>query len=129
MPKVSWTLSVQVGGGSSVATTADPVDVEAVDRIEVVIAAGAADHVVEVQPGAAEQVHLLHIRASAYSSDLTFKLSDGADDTMAIPLTEPQLYTAGAIALFEHAPKALKISNGGAAAVTLEVLVARDATP
>jgi hypothetical protein len=88
MPNVSWTLTVQIGGGSSVATSADPVDVEAVDRIEVEVAAGAAVH-----------------------------------------LTEPQLYTAGAIALFARAPKSLKVSNAGVAPVTLEILVARDATP
>jgi hypothetical protein len=129
MPNVSWTLTVQIGGGSSVATSADPVDVEAVDRIEVEVAAGAADQVVEMQPGAAAQVSLLHVRASEYSDNLTFKVSDDAGDTAAVHLTEPQLYTAGAIALFARAPKSLKVSNAGVAPVTLEILVARDATP
>lgn len=129
MPDMSWTLTVQVSGAASMSTSAGARPVEAVDRIEVAVDAGAADKVIELQPGAASQVALLHVRASAYSDKLTYKISDGAGDTAAIALTEPQLYTAGAVPLFGRAPKSLKVSNATADAVKLEVIVARDATP
>lgn len=129
MPDMSWSLTVQVSGGASVTTSADAVPVEAVDRVEVSIDAGATDKVIELQPSAANQVALLHIRASAYSDKITFKISDGAGDTSAIKLTEPQLYTSGAMPLFARAPKSLKVSNATPDAVKVEVVVARDATP
>ena len=129
MPDMSWTLTLQVSGAASVTTSAGAVPVEAIDRVEVVVDAGAADQVVEIQPGAAAQVVLVHIRASEYSGDLSFKVTDGANDTDAIKLTEPQIFTAGTIPLFQLAPKSLKLTNGGADPVTVEVVVARDATP
>lgn len=132
MPSVSWNLTVLVSGGASVATSANSSPVEAVDRVEVSVEAGAENRVIELQPSDTAQMALLHIRttaASAYSSNLTFIVSDGTHETKPIQLTEPQLYTKGAMPLFGHAPKLLKVSNKTSEAVTLEVFVARDATP
>lgn len=129
MPELAWSVTIQIAGGASTATAAPTSPVDAVDRVEVDIDDGAADRVVELQPGSSARVRLLHVRASKYGKELTFKASDGANDSDVVTLTEPALFTAGSIALLKHDPKTLKVSNGTGEAVRVEVLVARNALP
>ena len=129
MPDLTWTLAIQLGAGVTVTTNGAGGSAEAIDRVEATVEAGASGKVIELQPSAADQVKLLHIRASAYSDKLEVVVSDGSADSDAIALTEPQLFTQGAMGLFGVAPKQLKVSNSGPEPVKVEVIAARDATP
>ncbi len=75
MAQLSWNVSVQAAGGSSLTASAAEQPVEATDRVEVSIAPGDSDRVIELQPGAATAIPLLVIQSSLYG---------------------PQVYTAGA---------------------------------
>lgn len=131
MANVSWSTSIQVAGGPTISIAEGPITAEATDRIEVSIAAGDADKVVDLQPGPASGIHLLSIKSSNYGdgTNITFKASDGATDGTAINLTGPQFYSGGAVVLFGLDPRLLKFSNTSTAAALIEIFVARDATP
>lgn len=131
MANVSWSVSIQVTGGPTVTAMEGPIAAEAIDRIEVSIAAGDVDKEVSLQPGPANGIHLLLIKSSQYGSgtDITFKVSDGTTDGAAIELTGPQFYSGGAAVLFGLAPQSLKFSNASVHPAQIEVFIARDATP
>ena len=70
----------------------------------------------------------------AQRNEITYKLSDGSNDSPAVALDAPLFLLGGAIALVGIAPKRLKIKNSFAASdatkkAAIEVLVGRDATP
>lgn len=130
MAQMSWTVSVQISGGPSIAASAAPQSVEATDRVAVTVAPGESDRVVELQPGAAAAIRLILIQSSRYGPDLTVKASDGVSDSEPIRLDGPQVLTAGTTALLGVAPRQLKVSNASADQdAAIEVFVARDATP
>jgi hypothetical protein len=129
MVTLSWTTSIQVQGQPIITVERDPRAIEAQDFVQVTLPPGATDVAVAIQPGAVARVRLLAIRADAYSDDLTFKVSDGADDTDALALDEPQLFAGSAITLFGLNPTILRLSNGGADPATIEVFAFRDAAP
>ena len=129
MITMNWTLTLQITGSPTIATTSPAATIQAVDRIEAVIAPSDADKVLEVQPGAAAEVRLLLVKSTRYGSDLSFKVSDGTTDSDAVTLDTPQLFSGGAVALFGLAPQQLKFTNTGADPATVEIHVARDAAP
>lgn len=131
MANISWSTSIQVAGGPTISITEGPIAAEATDRIEVPIAAGDADKVVDLQPGDADRIHLLSIKSSHYGdgTNITFKTNDGTADSAKIKLSGPQFYSGGAAALFEKEPKVLKFSNASTSDAQIEIFVARDATP
>jgi hypothetical protein len=124
---VNWTVSLQIPGGPRIGESG-AVSVEAYDRVSVVVEAGATDVDVEVQPGAADgQVSVLAITASAYSANLTVS-PDGGTTTFALE-APVALVGSGAVSLLAAAPQQVRLANAGAEAVTVDVLVGRDATP
>jgi hypothetical protein len=125
---LNWSISVQVTGGPTINAAQSGIQVEAVDRIDVTIAPGAADEVVHIQPGAANTVHLLAVVSDVYDAALTFKASDGNKDSAKVALDAPQVYSGGAAILFGADPLQLKVTNGGANPANLTVFVARKAT-
>jgi len=127
MAKLNWSITLQVAGGPTVNSGQDDLDVEAVDRIDVRIDAGDTDKVVQIQPGAAGNVHLLLVTSDLYGPKLSFKASDGAADSAKVVLDAPQLYAGGAAALFATDPKQLKLTNAGTDPANVTVFVARDA--
>jgi len=129
MPALTWTLNVQLDGGTALSLAAPKESIEGVDSVAVTLESGDSDVVVEVQPGAAEAIRLLVIKASTYSEDLTYVASDGSADADAVTLDGPHLYSAGSVPLFGLAPRQLKFSNASPDDVTIRVFVARDATP
>jgi hypothetical protein len=130
MISVSWSVTLQVAGSPAVSVSRVPIDVEATDRIEVLIAPGDTDKVLEIQPGGLAAVQLLLIKSSSYGSHLTFKASDGTTDSSAVRLDSPQLFSGGGVALFGIAPHHLKFTNSSTdKPATVEIHVARDATP
>jgi hypothetical protein len=129
MATLSWTTNVQMSGLAPITVERAPRAVEAHDFVEVTLAPGASDVAVALQPSGAAQVRLLAIRADRYGDDVTFKVSDGTDDTVALALDEPQVFAGSGITLFDLAPTILRLSNGGADPAVVEVFVFRDAAP
>ncbi len=130
MAAMSWSVNIQISGGPGISASAASQPIEATDRVEVVIAPGDTDRVVDLQPGAATAIRLLMIKSSRYGDDLAYTVSDGTDDSDPITLDGPQIFTAGSAALFGVAPRQLKFTNTNADhAAAVEIFVARDATP
>jgi len=127
MVSMSWSATLQVSGSPAVSVIRPPITVEAVDRIEAVIAPGEQDKAVAVQPGAIAAIHVLLVKSSLYSKNLSFKANDGATDSTAIVLDSPQLFSGGGLAAIKIAPRSLKFSNSGPDVATVEVIVVRNA--
>src|SRR5437667_1901361 len=130
MISVSWVVTLQLSGSPAASVSRSPIDVEAIARIEAVIAPGDTNKILEVQPSALAAVSLLLIKSSSYGSHLTFKASDGTNDSAAVTVDGPQLFSGGGVALFGVPPHQLKFSNSSTdKPATVEIHVARDATP
>lgn len=118
---------VQVSGGPRFSSTMNQA-LEAYDVMEVVVADGASDTTIEVQPGGAGQVQFLHVSASLYAAGLTYKVDAAANPPH--DLDRPLLLAgSGAVGLLGGAPSQLLFSNSTDQDVTIQVLVGRDATP
>lgn len=136
MAQIAYGVSVQIPNGPQVAQTGTKA-AEAYDKVELALdagGAGAAEAVIEIQPAAAAAVSLLLVKSSIYGPEITYKLSDGTNDSPAVALDAPLFLLGGAVALAGVAPKRLKIKNTFAAGDTtkkaaIEILVGRDATP
>jgi hypothetical protein len=132
MATVSYGFSIQVTGGPHITNT-NVATIEAYDKVEVKLDPGAADVVVDVQPGATGQIALLAISSSLYAAKITYKVADGGGDKGPFALDAPHFFSGGAVGVFGAAPKAFKFSNalppGPANKATIEIFVARDATP
>jgi hypothetical protein len=129
MANVNWSTSIQVAGGPTVSASQGPIQAEATERIQVSIAAGDAGKVVSLQPGPASAIHLLLIQSSYYGADLSFTVGDGAADSAPLSLLGPQFFSGGSAALFGLDPHLLKFTNAGANNASIEIFIARDATP
>ncbi|HEY5960433.1 MAG TPA: hypothetical protein VIV60_27960 [Polyangiaceae bacterium] len=121
-------LEVSVAGGPSL-RQAQALAVDAYDMVDVVIADGATDETVEIQPSAiAGQVQVLFVSATQYEPGLTYRVNAAANPSH--PLDRALLLTgAGAVALLGPAPTSLLFSNATGANITVQVIVGRDATP
>ncbi|MBL8539254.1 MAG: hypothetical protein U1E63_15620 [Burkholderiales bacterium] len=136
MAQIAYGVSVQIPNGPQVAQTGTKA-AEAYDKVELALdagGAGAAEAVIEIQPAAAAAVSLLLVKSSIYGPEITYKLSDGTNDSPAVALDAPLFLLGGAVALAGVAPKRLKIKNTFAAGdatkkAAIEILVGRDATP
>ena len=131
MSKLSMSLSVSVEGGARISLPSDLIDAEATSYIDVNLAPGDTDVVVEVQPSASSQLHLLVISSSLYSPDLTYVFSDGTTDAAStVTLDAPHLYSAGNLGAVGVDANQVKLSLAPAGAeTTVTIFVARDATP
>lgn len=124
--KINWMLNVQVIGGPKLSDS-QTVEVDAYDKIEVTIEAGAADKEVQVQPGGSGQVQFLLIRSSQYKDTLTYKVNDS---TNVVKLNALQLFMGdGAVGLLDPAPEKLLFSNEMGEDVLIHILVGRKAIP
>jgi hypothetical protein len=135
MTNLNAAASFQIPGGPTLAVAAT-LAIEAYDRIDVTVAPGASDKVVEIQPGAAGRVQLLVIKSSLYDAKISYTVSDGTDDSDPVTLDAPQTFIgAGAVGLFGiDPPSLLKFSNAFTGPdptkeARIEILVGRDATP
>lgn len=129
MPEMTWAMTVQEDGAKVFSTTTDSETAEAVDTVEVTLAAGDTDKKVDIQPGEASQIQLLVIKSSLYD-DVSYKASTGAADSAAVTLDAPHVFTGGSVVLFGLDPKQLKFTNASTTkSATVRIFVARDATP
>lgn len=116
--KINVALSVQVVGGPKMSASL-LIDVEAYDKIEVVIPGGEegspGEATVEVQPGDLEDIKVLLISSDQYSSKLKYTVKDASDTAGAtdVGLDSVQvLMGKGAVELLQVTPVTLEFSNG-----------------
>ncbi|PSN15077.1 hypothetical protein C7293_08750 [filamentous cyanobacterium CCT1] len=143
MVSLNLTLNAQVVGGPQVGASRTK-QIEAYDKIDVVINPGDTNVEVDIQPGVATQVEFLLIKSSLYSQagadqKLTYFVVDGGTDFPAagdgIELNDPHIYIGGALAVFGLAPRTLRFTSTYAADATnpainravVEILVGRRA--
>jgi hypothetical protein len=87
---------------------------------------GAADVEVDLQPGAADMVQFLMIKASPSDEKVTYVVEGNAK---VFALDAPHLLIGkGAISLYGADPTTLKLSNGTGDSVKIEVIVGRSVT-
>lgn len=122
MTTIKYAVDVQVTGGPRLNFN-DKIEVDAYDRLDVVVPKGGAEKTVEVQPGAAGAVRLLVIRSSDASADVSFKNGAGF-----VGLENPVLLAGGAVGMLDAAPQEMKFKNETDADVTVTIIVGRDAT-
>lgn len=116
-----WDVTVRADGGPQV-TGSGAFEVEAYDKLSVVVPAG-ANLAVDLGPGAAGRIACLVILPAQPSDDLSYDVS-GTD----ITLDEPQFLFGGAVNLTGN-PAALTFANAGGQDAAVEILLGRDATP
>ncbi len=125
--KINWTLNVQVVGGPKLSASST-LALDAYDKIQVGIEAGAADKKVEVQPGGAGHVRFLLITSDPYGEELTYKVNDSGS-TKVIKLDGPHLLVGkGAVELLDPAPSSLFFSSSLTKDAAVEILIGREAT-
>jgi len=131
MATLSWSMTVQIADSAAISITRTPIEAEGVDRIDVTIAPGDTNKLVNIQSGAASSIHLLTVTSSNYGAHLSFKANDGTTDSAtAVTLDSPQIFSGGSVALFGLAPRQLKFTNSSTdKPAKVQILVARDATP
>ena len=126
--KINWTLNVQVPGGPKISDSR-VMEVDAYDLIELTVDDGATDKEVGLQPGNTG-VKMLLIKSDHYGNELTYKINDGTDSSGAIALDGPHLlFSEATIGLLQKAPKKALFSSTLGKPATIQILVARDATP
>ena len=126
MTTISWKLDVSVAGGPSEAI-AQSVSAEAYDKIEVELTDGAPEQTVEIGAATGDVLYLL-VTSTEYGSGLSYKVNATGNPSHVLdgPL---QLAGSGAIGLLGFSPTALLFTNALGTNATVEILVARDATP
>ena len=133
MAKIVVTASIVIPNGPQIPFN-QTLDVDAYDKIDVIVEAGASGKKIELQPGASGQVQFLAIVSDWYSDDLSFKINSSASGTDTFALDRPLLCMGeGGVALFDPAPKTLFFSNATSGATAkdanIQILIGRDATP
>jgi len=127
--KVNWTLNVEVSEGPK-AFQSETIEAEAYGKVAVDIAATEKKDV-EVQPSDIGQVDFFLITSSKYGASLKYQLYDPTTSALGAPeitLDAPHLLVGnGAVTLLKYHPVKLRVTNGLAEDVTVEILVARDA--
>jgi hypothetical protein len=101
--------------------------VDAFDLIDVSIADGAADEAVEVQPGGAGQVQFLLVLADSYDPALSYKVNAAGNPSHDLD-RELLLAGEGALGLLDDAPNELLFTNATGQAISVRVLIGRNAT-
>ena len=133
MATVSWAVTAQVDGRVAITASTPATPVEATDALKVTIKPGDTDKVVDLIPGAGDSIQVLVIKSSFYGAEgeeVSFKASNGTDDSDPVTLSSPQAYTQGSVALFGLDPNQLKFTNTSTSKnADVAIFVARDATP
>ena len=122
--KLSIQVNVKAESGPGI-SVAEIIEVDAYDKIDVDIEAGASDFEVQLQPGVAAQVQLLAVKPE--QQGLTYKLDTAAT---AIALDEPLLLIGkSGMGLLDTAPQKLFFGNASGDAIGVQILVGRMASP
>lgn len=131
MAVITWTVRAEVANGPSF-TKASTINVEAYERIDVVVAGGASDMEVTVD---GTGMQLLAIRVDQPStlpspSPFSYKVNDSTASEIKLDQPVQLLVGEGAVGFLGANPlEKLFFSNTGADNATVSILVGRDATP
>ena len=126
---ISWTLNVDVQSGPKI-SEAHTVQVDAFDRIEVVVPNTSTDKEIDIQPGASGKVKVLLIRSSIYGDNLKFKVHAAAATDERVLNDVVFLTGKGGMALLEGPTAPLDklfVTNTTGKNAVLEILVGRSA--
>lgn len=131
MSRITMTSSVAIAGGQTVTATSGVIEAEATGQVDVNLAADDTEVVVEIQPSASTQIHVLLLSSTFYGSDLTYVFSDGTTDAAdTLTLDGPQLFSAGNLGAIGVNPTQIKLTMASSGQdATVSIFVARDATP
>ena len=129
--KLNIALNMQIVGGPNISISMAR-DIEAYDKLEVTITAGASDVEVEVQPSAEGQVGFFMIGLKDdkhYGTEVSYKVNNTGGDS--VTLDAPHVLIGhGAVGLMKlQAPLKLYFSNTHPEDIAVQALVGRDATP
>ncbi len=123
---IKYSLSFQVVGGISLPISSE-MAVDAYEKIQVAVPAGATDMTINLQPDGAHLAEFLLIKSSAYGDSLTYKVNTS---TTSIVLNGPHVFIGnGAVSILNSSPTKLLFSNALTGDVTIDILLGRDATP
>jgi hypothetical protein len=131
MAVITWTVKAEIANGPSF-TKAATLNVEAYERIDVVVAGGASDLEVTVD---GTGMQFLAIRVDQPSpiptpSDLSYKINDATATAITLDQPVQLLVGEGAIGFLGATPlEKLFFKNDSADNATISILVGRDATP
>jgi hypothetical protein len=126
---ITWKLNVEVQAGPAVAE-AHTVQVDAFDRIEVVVPDAATDKEIDIQPGATGKIKLLLIRSSVYGDNLKFKVHAAAATDVRVLNDALFLTGKGSLDLLEDPTLPLDklfVTNTTGTNALLEIIVGRAA--
>jgi hypothetical protein len=137
MARITTKISIAMAGGKTLSVTSGVIDAEATGQIDVDLPDDGSEVTVEIQPGAASQLHALLLSSSYYGPELTYVFSDGTTKSSPrLTLDAPQLFSAGNMGangakpplqvLFKLAALPGDLAGNGA---SVSIFVARDATP
>jgi hypothetical protein len=137
MARITTKISIAMAGGKTLSVTSGVIDAEATGQIDVDLPDDGSEVTVEIQPGAASQLHALLLSSSYYGPELTYVFSDGTTKSSPrLTLDAPQLFSAGNMGangakpplqiLFKLAALSGDLAGKGA---SVSIFVARDATP
>ena len=77
MARITTKISIAMAGGKTISVTSGVIDAEATGQIDVDLPDDGSEVTVEIQPGAASQLHALLLSSSYYGPELTYVFSDG----------------------------------------------------
>jgi len=119
---ISLSLAVQAANGPSCAVSKTWNDLAAYDKADITVPK-AGTYAITMTPSVGA-VHLLLITAGAYSADLKYSVTNGAQN---VPLDGPHLFAgAGAVGLLQE-QETFTFANGGSEDVEVSILVGRKA--
>lgn len=122
--RLNWSFSAQVSGGPTLAGSGEMANIDAYEKLNVVVPANASQSVA-VLTGTGAAVRLLIMNPAQPSVDLTYEV-----DSQDVPLDGPVvLIGAGAASLLAATIGTLTFTNSTAQDATISILAARDATP
>jgi len=131
MSTLTVTCNVAIAGDKTLSASSGHINAEATSQINIDLVADGNSVTVELQPSSADQVYVLLLSSTHYSSHLTYVFSDGTSDSpSALTLDGPHLYSAGNLSAVGVNPTHIKFTmtpSGEDASISL--FVARDATP
>lgn len=122
---IGWSVSAWIESGPTMQATG-VVEVDAYEKISSVVSAGKTVKVT-LAAGSWDTVSLLVIRPSITDGSVKYSSKTGGPEVV-LNATH-SLIGAGAVSLLGSGNAELEIINSGAADVTVEILLGRDATP
>lgn len=128
MPEtLNWSFGVDITDGPRLSGS-DTLTVGAYDKLNVTVPAGSTDTDVQLQPAETSgKVSVVVVRASAADPQVTLSADEGST---AFALDGPVvLIGAGAVRMLADPPTTLRLTNGTAEDVVVDVLVGRDPAP